>query len=106
MSGFARREAVHRRAIGDVERVEREAVGPCKPSSRACFSRDVVIGVEIVDADHALAARQQRPGDVVADEPRNTRHQDCHATLLPRNPDPGICHGPGEILLREPAAVD
>jgi hypothetical protein len=34
------------------------------------FERGIVVGVEVVDADDRLAAVEQRPRDVVADEAR------------------------------------
>jgi hypothetical protein len=75
---------VHRLAVRDIEPVKREAARFPQDREPRLLQPDDLIGVEIVDTDHAIAAREQRPGDVVADETRNTCHQDGHATLLPR----------------------
>ena len=56
--------ALHRRAVGDVAAHEAEAgLAACRRASRASFSADVVIGVEVVEADYSLAAleRAARP---------------------------------------------
>jgi hypothetical protein len=41
----------------------------------------IIIGVEIVDPHHLLAARQQRHADVVADEAGRTGEEDSHLQL-------------------------
>ena len=38
-------------------------------ASRACFSRGIVVGIEVVDTDHPVPIRQQAAGDMHADEP-------------------------------------
>src|SRR3546814_4484250 len=48
----------------------------------------IVIIVEIVDADHGLAAREQPLGYRCADEARHTRYQHRHRSCSPLNVPP------------------
>ena len=77
-----REHIVHGRAIRDggidvhIFRVTRAA---CK--TRA-FELGVVIVVEVVDADHLVAARQQTPRKGGADEPGRAGNDDFHGSLV------------------------
>ena len=42
----------------------------------------VVVGVEVVDADHVVPLTEQPPGDVVADEAGRAGHQDLHGPSI------------------------
>ena len=54
--------------IGQVELLEREPVPAGKLREARLLEGDVVVGVEVVDADHRVAAREQRRGRVHPDE--------------------------------------
>jgi hypothetical protein len=57
---------------------KRKPAGGCSRASRSSFSADVVVVVEVVEADHLVAARQQAQAVVHADEPGTTSNQDFH----------------------------
>ena len=71
-------ERRHRREIGDIDGVELEAGAGLQEREARLFQRDIVIGVEIVDADHLLAAVEQPQRDVKPDKPRAAGNQPCH----------------------------
>jgi len=54
-----------------------------KASEAGLLQAHVVIGVEVVDPDHGLAAGEQRLGDVITDEPGGPGHQDWHVLAIP-----------------------
>ena len=66
--------------VADVNAVDRQLVAAdslelCNPS---VLERDRIIVVEIVDADHALTAREQGRGDVHADKTGGTGNENRH----------------------------
>jgi hypothetical protein len=70
---FERLQAlVERLPIGeiDLEKVERAGRGALQFGQPVALERRIVISVEIVDADDTLAALQQPPRDMIADETR------------------------------------
>src|SRR5215469_5688957 len=71
-------QLVDRLPISDIRAVE----GKSRLSLQACQPRllqpDVVIVVEVVHADYARAARQQRLSHMIADEPRDPGQQNTH----------------------------
>ena len=54
------------------------------PRETVALQRDRVIGVEIVDPDHAMATRHQCLGQRGTDEARRSGNQNVHAGLLAR----------------------
>ena len=53
------------------------------------LERGIVIGIEVIDADHAAPARREAPGDVETDEPGGAGDQDRlsrHRSPSPRDP--------------------
>ena len=66
------------RGIGNIDPGETEiAVGRETLEARP-LERGVVIVIEVVDADHLVAALEQQAGDVQADEAGGTGDQDFH----------------------------
>ncbi len=55
-----------------------EAVPPGKPGLPGLLQADIIVGVEVVDADHALAAGEQAPRHMEADEACDTGKKDRH----------------------------
>ena len=74
-----RGQRLHRRAVRDVDLVERESALRRQPVQPRLLQPHVVIRVEVVHPDHRRRRRQHRLGDVVADEPRRAGDQDGHA---------------------------
>src|SRR5690606_11540927 len=70
--------SMHRLAIGDVERVEGKSRPPLQFRQAVSLQLDVVIAVQIVDADDLVAARQQSLGHMKADEAGNAGDHDLH----------------------------
>jgi hypothetical protein len=65
-------------AVGDIELGEGETgVSPELRQTRL-FQFDVVVIVQIVDADDPLAAIEQRLGDMKTDKPGGTREKNRH----------------------------
>ena len=50
------------------------------------FQADIVIVVDDIDTDDALAARQQRQGHMIADKARRPGHHHSHVRLTPGGP--------------------
>ncbi len=66
------------RTVGDVELDEAE-VGMRLQLRQTCFlERDFVVVVEVVDADHFVAARQQAQGGAHADKPGGAGDENFH----------------------------
>ena len=79
-------EARHALAILEIELREPEArvlLEPCEPR---LFQRHVVVRVEVVEAHHRVAAREQPPCHVVPDEPGRAGHENRHVAILDRIP--------------------
>jgi hypothetical protein len=53
------RQRQYRILVGDIGLMKRESLFGCKPGKPRFFQADIVIGVEIVDAQDAVAARQK-----------------------------------------------
>ena len=69
--------------VGDVRLAKDEAGRRLRERSEPrLLERDVVVGVEVVDADHVIAAGGKCAGGVVADEARNPGDQ--YPQLSPR----------------------
>ena len=68
---------VQRDMIGKVDLVEGE-VRMRDIGEPVALELDIIIVVEVVDADDALPPRQQGTRDVRADEPGNPGHDDGH----------------------------
>ena len=77
-----RRQFSHRGAVGDVRAVEAKAAMPRQTLQPRVLQPHIVVGVDFIDADHLLAARQQRLGDVIADEAGGSGQQNGH--IVPR----------------------
>jgi len=74
-------EPGHLGEVGDIDPMEFEARARLQSREPCLFQRDIVIGVEIVGADHLLAAIQQVRGDMKPDKPRAAGNQNCHAAV-------------------------
>ncbi len=72
------KEVFHARAVGQVEFLEAESVLFAKPCEPGLLQRRIVVGIQVVEADDLVAAREQESGDVVADEACRTRDQHFH----------------------------
>ena len=69
-------EARHTGTVGEIELHEFKA-GKLGEFGQPCVLQlRIVIGVQVIESDHGLAARQQPARDVIADEARSARHQD------------------------------
>ncbi len=62
-----REQRLHRGAVGEFDPLEREA-RMRKPLQPRLLQPRVVVIIQVVDADHRLAARQQALSQVIADE--------------------------------------
>ena len=72
----------HGFAVGNVGLEEGEALVLAQRLQAGELQDRVVVGAEIVDADHRLAARQQGAGDVAADEAGGAGDEDGHGIGL------------------------
>ena len=75
-----RERRLNRRPVGEVGAQE-APVGPAgavELGQPRLLERHVVVVVDVVEARHGVAARQQRPGDVKADEAGGAGDQDPH----------------------------
>ncbi len=68
----------HRRPIGEVHAREAESLARREARKARLLERRVVVRVQVVEADHLVAAREQPLADVVADEPRRAGHEHAH----------------------------
>jgi hypothetical protein len=59
----------HRAAIGNVDLFEAEARKSPESGKAGVLEPRIVVGVQIVEADHVMSALQQPPRDMHADEP-------------------------------------
>ncbi len=76
----------HAGTVGEVDRVVNVARLGLQPLQPGVLQGRVVIAVEVVDADHGLAARQQAAGGVKADETGRAGDEDgslAHPSSLP-----------------------
>ena len=64
--------------VGDVGQVEMESPAAFECGQASALEVRVVVGVEIVDADHRVAAIEQGARGVHADEARDAGHQHGH----------------------------
>jgi hypothetical protein len=71
-------EPGHAVAVGEVEPFEAEAIMAVEAGEPRLLQGGIVIIVEIVDADDLVAAFEQDPGRLVADEAGRSRHQNAH----------------------------
>ena len=60
MPGNSLRQRQHGVAVGNIELAEGESLVRRQPRQPRLLQRDIVIVVEIVDAEHRVAARQKR----------------------------------------------
>ncbi len=69
--------------VGEVDPDELEPVPAMRGELRQprLFQRDAVIIVEIVDTDDGVAAREQAPGHVIADEAGRAGHENTHQVV-------------------------
>ena len=77
--GMPGAQRLDRRAIADVGAPEAEAALARQLRQPRLLQRDIIVVVEVVDADHGLAARQQRPTDMRADEAGGAGQEDRHS---------------------------
>ena len=76
----------HRLAVRDVGADEGEGLVRSKQGQPGLLEAHVVIVVQIVHAEDAFAARQQRPADMEADEAGGAGHEDRHRPGGSRRP--------------------
>ncbi len=69
------KQAFRRRAVGEIDPLERKAALPTQDVEPRLLQRRVVIVVEIVETDHGAAFGQQPPRNVKADETRGPGDQ-------------------------------
>ena len=82
---LARKQRVHAGAVGDVELHEAKGRVRGQPREPVALYLRVVIVVEIVQADHHVAAGQQNLRDMHADEAGCAGDQDFHVRLRSMN---------------------
>jgi len=63
--------------VGDVDRLEAESLLRQEPVEPGLLECGIVIGRQVVDAEHGDAARQQRLSDMVTDEAGRAGEQDA-----------------------------
>ena len=74
----------HRLAVGDIGAHEVKVPVGFQQGEPGLFEAHVVVGVHVIHAEDALAAREQRPADVEADEAGGPGHEDRHRAGYPR----------------------
>jgi hypothetical protein len=72
--------ARHAFAVGQVQLDEVKAVAALQAAQPGAFELDVIVGVQIVEADDLVSAAQERVGREGANETRCARHEDFHDT--------------------------
>ena len=99
----------HRRWIRKVHFLERESIMSLQPRETARLECGIVVVVERIDAQHIVPPRQQRGGDMMADEAGSAGDEDLHGGTLrrpARDTDDGRCRRPWyEIALRRPPSA-
>jgi hypothetical protein len=78
----SREQRRKRAALGDVEALKDEARLTREFGEPRLLERDRVIGVEVVDADHRLASREQGQTGVEPDEAGGAGDEDGHASRV------------------------
>ena len=73
-----REGGLHRIAVGDIELREGKALDGLQRRAPRLLERRVVVGIEVVEAEHPLAAGEQGLGDVRADEAGCAGDDDGH----------------------------
>ncbi len=73
-----REQRIHRLAVREVDPLEPELFLRPQPREPRLLERRVVVRIEVVEADHLVAAREQLPGHVVADEARRAGDEYPH----------------------------
>jgi len=68
-------------AVGKVSLLELEARVFAKSFEAGLFQADVVVGVDVVDAEYAVAVSEESFREVEADEAGGARHQDRCRTV-------------------------
>ena len=81
-----------RLAVGQVDALEPEVRKGGKLHQPPPLQLHAVEVVQVVDAEHALAALREPARDVIADEARRTGHENCHQSPL--------AHFPGGVMAR------
>src|SRR5438128_11012754 len=76
--GLALDEAKHRVAIGNIKPGEPEAGIGVQPGKPSLLEGDIVIIVQIIDADDLLAAVQQRSANMETDKAGGTSEENRH----------------------------
>jgi hypothetical protein len=79
--GMALDQRGQRRRIGDIDRLEGKSFSAFEPRQPGVLQCDIVIGVEVVDADDPLAAIEQVLRDMKPDKARAARDQEDHLAI-------------------------
>jgi len=78
---FAREEIRYPASVGDIELYEPESGVRREPREARLLQGNVVVVVEIIEAENVVAARKEPLGDVHSDESRCARDQDFQMTV-------------------------
>lgn len=78
----------HARPIGQVQFQESEGPVLLQPGQARLLQADIIIVVQIVDADNRVAIGEQAHAQVVADKAGRPRHQDDAGPSALRHPSP------------------
>ncbi len=84
---FAQEYVAHDCTVGYVSLDEAKAIAAFDLGEPGLFEPHIVIGIEVIDADHLIAAREQSLCGVKADEASGAGQENFHT----RRPDPILC---------------
>ena len=87
-------------AVGEIQLVEGEAGGALKLGQPRLLQLNVVVGIEIIEADDLIAAVEQRLSGMVTDEPGRAGDQDTHASHSLRLVQTRVLMTPGNTASR------
>ena len=79
IDGGGAEKRLHADAIREVKFFEPESAPGTEPRKTRFLERRIVIGIEVVEADDLVAAREQALGHVITDEARGTGDQHAHS---------------------------
>ena len=71
-------QPLHTRAVGEVQLVEGEALAPLKLAEARLLQLNVIVGIEIIEADNLIAPVEQRLSGMVTDETGGAGDQHTH----------------------------
>jgi len=95
---FGREQGAHGFAFGHVLQHEAETGTAFQLSQTVFLELDVVVVVEVVQANHGVALGQQTVTEMIADEARGSGNENMHAVLLLAQTKPEALPGQGFAL--------